>query len=95
MCPCSQLPSDSLSQSLLNHRYIYGITIPRSRRFNQVGTYTAIVSFGRRVPDKQYSPRLKTLKKSATTVRYTLVVQSSLDAKDALEVKLQSLMRLF
>jgi hypothetical protein len=68
-------------------------TLPR--RFNQVGTYTAIVSFGRRVPDKQYSPRLKTLKKSATTVRYTLVVQSSLDAKDALEVKLQSLMRLF
>jgi hypothetical protein len=65
------------------------------RRFNQEGTYTAIVSFDRRVPDKQYSPRRKTLKKSATTVRYTLVVQSSLDAKDALEVKLQSLMRLF
>ena len=68
-------------------------TLPR--RFNQVGTYTAIVSFDRRVPDKQYSPRLKTLKKSGTIVRYTLVVQSSLDAKDALEVKLQSLMRLF
>jgi hypothetical protein len=68
-------------------------TLPR--RFNQEGTYTAIVSFDRRVPDKQYSPRRKTLKKNATTVRYTLVVQSSLDAKDALEVKLQSLLRLF
>jgi hypothetical protein len=68
-------------------------TLPR--RYNQEGMYTAIVSFDRRVPDKQYSFRRKTLKKTATIVRYTLVVQSSLDAKDALEVKLQSLLRLF
>jgi hypothetical protein len=69
-------------------------TLPR-RFSREEGTYTAIVSFDRCVLDKQYSSRLEILKKSATTVRYTLVVRSSLDAKDALEVKLQSLLRLF
>jgi hypothetical protein len=57
--------------------------------------YTAIVTFDRPLADTRGRCGTRKPRKEIASVRYTLVVQSTSDVKNELDVKLRSLLRLF
>jgi hypothetical protein len=67
------------------------------RFINEDEKYTAIASFDRPFPGIRNRPGSQTAQKEISTrsIRYTLIVQSSSDVKDLLEVKFMSMLKAF